>query len=174
MEKNKDNPRWKRANPARWVRGRLVYFIAIGRRLWISWFYGPAFLSFFLFFFFLYYFRGEVRVQLSCGRLTRLSALVWAVWNLLHITFEDILPHCSFVSPMKTLSDNYFYKSISTLPSKIRMNYFFSFHHSLGFKRKPLDYLTLSQPSGFFFFFFFEKNDCFRANEEDAFPLRPS
>lgn len=39
-----------------------------------------------------YYFREEVRVQLCCGRLTRLNALVWPVWNLLHVTFEYMLP----------------------------------------------------------------------------------
>lgn len=85
----------------------------------------------------MYCFRKEVRVQLCCGRLTGLNALVWPVWNLLHITFEYILPHCSFVSSVKTLSHNCVYKSICTLLSKIRMKYFFSFHYSLEFKRKP-------------------------------------
>ena len=122
----------------------------------------------------MYCFRKEVRVQLCCGRLTGLNALVWPVWNLLHITFEYILPHCSFVSSVKTLSHNCVYKSICTLLSKIRMKYFFSFHYSLEFKRKPQIIWPSFRPLALKKKKRNGKNNCFMANEEDAFPFRPS
>ena len=134
VEKNRDNPRWKRANPARWVLGIGLFHSHWHEAL-------SVFFNLRSCFFFLcvrvYYFREEVGVQLCCGGLTRLNALVWPVWNLLHITFEYMLPHCSFVSSVKTLSGNCVYKSICTRLSKIRMKCFFSFHYSLEFKRKP-------------------------------------
>lgn len=113
----------------------LVYFILIGMRLWVFFFNLRS--CFFFLCVRVYYFREEVGVQLCCGGLARLNALVWPVWNLLHITFEYMLPHCSFVSSVKTLSGNCVYKSICTRLCKIRRKYFFSFHYSLEFKRKP-------------------------------------
>lgn len=138
MEKNEDNARW-----------------ALGIRL----FHPPwqEALNFLILWslFFCTTSEGEVRAQLCCGRLARLNALVWLVWIFFFLKFvmHDFWGHFArwlICFPVKTLSDNYVYKSIFTLLSKIRMNYFFSSHHSPEFQKKTLDYLTLFQPSCFF------------------------
>lgn len=120
MEKHRDSPRWKRLNLVRWVLGVTLFHlpwqeVLNSLILWSCYFFFLCTIS-----------EGEVRVHFCCGRSARINTLVWPVWNLLYITSEDILPNCSFVSLMNTLSENYVFKSISILPSKIRMKCFFS------------------------------------------------
>lgn len=159
MGKNKDNSRWKSSNPVRWLRGIRLHH-PIGQRPWIPWF--SALLLSLLFSTLVV----VLRVRLCCGKFAMVSTVTFSVWNVLCITLGDILPNCSFVLPLKALSDSCAYKFMSVLPSKIRMNYFFQSLHSAEFKKNALEDLILGS---LVFVVCFLRNGCSKVDEENGF-----